>query len=306
MDKHLLLKENLKNMIKDLGFELVSFLSLKEVENDIKDKYLKWLEKGYHAEMNYMENNIEVRFNIKNLLKEYNSMIVLGLNYYQDKREGFGKNISVYAYGRDYHKTIKGKLKKIIAFLKRNGIKARGFTDSAPILEKYLAQKAGLGWQGKNSLIINRKLGSYFFLAEILTDFDFKEKPKIVTEHCGKCRRCMDACPTGAIVEDKIIDSNKCISYLTIEYKGDLEKEMALKMQDLIFGCDICQEVCPWNGKIIQTKELDFKYRYTGIDLSDLKFLKEEEFKEFFKGSPIKRAGFKHFKRQIERVLNKD
>jgi len=295
------LKNQVIKQAKNLGFDLISFSNL-SVDDDTKKYYLNWLKKNYNASMQYMEKNIELRFDLNKLFNTYKSMIILSLNYYQPtQKDNLGENISIYAYGRDYHKTIKGKLKKIINFLKENNIKARGFTDSAPILEKYFAEHSGIGWQGKNSLIINKKLGSYFFLAEILTDYDFGQK-ELATNHCGTCRKCIDACPTGAIVADKIIDSNKCISYLTIEHKGNIPKEIKLNMNDLIFGCDICQQVCPWNKKVKLTKEQDFNFRYMDIQPKDILKLNEDDFNKLFQGSPIKRAGYEHFISQINRI----
>jgi epoxyqueuosine reductase len=252
-----------------------------------------------------MENNIDLRFDLSKIFDGYKSIIILALNYYQPiQKNNIGENISIYAYGRDYHKTIKGKLKKIINFLKENDINARGFTDSAPILEKYFAENSGIGWQGKNSLIINKNLGSYFFLAEILTDFNFGiYNNEIATNHCGKCTKCIDACPTNAIIKDKVIDSNKCISYLTIEHSGSIKLELENQMENLVFGCDICQSVCPWNKKSVLTTENDFNFRYDGIQIGDALNLNEDEFDKLFNGSPIKRAGFDHFKNQIERLI---
>lgn len=297
---------DLKNQVikysENLGFNLVSFSNI-SINSNTKKHYLNWLKNNYNASMQYMENNTELRFDLNKLFNGYKSMIILALNYYQPiQKNNIGKNISIYAYGRDYHKTIKGKLKKIINFLKENNIKARGFTDSAPILEKYFAEQSGIGWQGKNSLIINKKLGSYFFLAEILTDYDFGQE-NIATNHCGTCRKCIEACPTSAIIDDKIIDSNKCISYLTIEHKEDIDKELKINMKDLIFGCDICQQVCPWNKKLEFTQEQDFNFRYMGIQPKAILSLNEAEFNKLFQGSPIKRAGYKHFTNQINRIL---
>jgi len=296
---------NIKNQIieysKSLGFDLISFSNIK-VDKKTKNNYLDWLKNNHNASMKYMENNIDLRFDLNKLFENYKSMIILGLNYSQPvQKNNIGENISIYAYGRDYHKTIKGKLKKIIKVLNENNIKARGFTDSAPIMEKYFAEQSGIGWQGKNSLIINKKLGSYFFLAEILTDFDFGNE-KIATNHCGNCRKCIDACPTNAIIKDGVIDSNKCISYLTIEHTGSIKKDIKSNMKEMIFGCDICQIVCPWNKKVKLTEETDFDFRYMGIQLENILKLNEDEFNKLFQGAPIRRAGFTNFINQVKRI----
>jgi len=296
---------NLKNQIieksKELGFNLISFSNI-TVDENTQENYLTWLKNNNQASMHYMEKNIDLRFDLTKLFENYKSMIILAINYYQAKQENnLGKNISIYSYGRDYHKTIKTKIKKLTSFLNENGINSRGFTDSAPILEKYFAEKSGIGWQGKNSLIINKKLGSYIFLAEILTDFDFGQE-NVTTSHCGKCRKCIDACPTNAIIEDKIIDSNKCISYLTIEHSGEISLDLENNMKDLAFGCDICQEVCPWNKKLELTKEKDFDFRYTDLKIEDALNFNELQFNKRFQGSPIRRAGFEHFIKQLKRV----
>ncbi len=294
-------KTQLIKQSEKLGFDLISFSNI-SVNSSTQNHYLNWLKNNYNASMHYMENNIDLRFDLNKLFNGYKSMIILGLNYYQPtQKDNIGKNISIYAYGRDYHKTIKGKLKKIINFLNENNIKARGFTDSAPILEKYFAEQSGIGWQGKNSLIINKKQGSYFFLAEILTDYNFGQEKKS-TNHCGTCRKCIEACPTGAIVADKVIDSNKCISYLTIEHTGSIPNEVKINMKDLIFGCDICQEVCPWNKHVKLTKEKDFSFRYDDIQLEDILDMTEKEFDKLFAGSPVRRAGYEHFISQVKRV----
>ena len=295
------LKEQITKYSHELGFDLISFSNI-EVDAKTQENYLEWLNNNNNASMQYMENNIDLRFDLTKLFENYKSMIILGINYYQPKQlNNIGKYMSIYAYGRDYHKTIKGKLKKITAFLKEKNIKSRGFTDSAPILEKYFAEKSGIGWQGKNSLIINKKYGSYFFLAEILTDFDFGQD-NITTEHCGKCKKCINACPTNAIIDDKVIDSNKCISYLTIEHSGEISLNIKNNIKDLAFGCDICQEVCPWNNKLELTKEKDFNFRYMGIQIKEILNLNESEFNKKFQGSPIRRAGYDHFIKQMKRV----
>ncbi len=295
------IKEEIISFSKDLGFDLIGFTN-RDVDKKDQSNYNRWLNNNYNGSMSYMERNIELRFNPSLIFDGYKSMIVVALNYFNDSEtEGIAPYISDYAYGRDYHKTIKGMLKKLSSFLAEKGVKSRAFTDSAPVLEKYFAQKAGIGWLGKNGLIINKKLGSMFFLGELLVDIDLGNSQE-VENHCGKCTKCIESCPTNAIVEERVIDSNRCISYLTIEQKDIIPKDIKKKIPNLIFGCDICQKVCPWNKKAKKNKISDFNFRYKKLKLEKLLTFTKEEFEETFKGSTIRRANYEHFMRQVERV----
>jgi epoxyqueuosine reductase len=295
------IKEEILSFSKDLGFDLIGFTN-KSVDETAQSNYNRWLENNYNGSMSYMERNIELRFNPSLIFDGYKSMIVVALNYFNDSEtEGIAPYISDYAYGRDYHKTIKGMLKKLSSFLAEKGIKSRAFTDSAPVLEKYFAQKAGIGWLGKNGLIINKKLGSMFFLGELLVDIDLGNSQEM-ENYCGKCTKCIESCPTNAIVEERVIDSNQCISYLTIEQKEIIPKTIKKKIPNLIFGCDICQKVCPWNKKAQKNKISDFNFRYKKLNLEKLSTFTKEEFEEVFRGSTIRRANYEHFMRQVKRV----
>ena len=289
---------DLKNQITEfcknkLGFELTGFTNA-IIDQSAKESYLNWINKGYSANMTYMSNNIDIRFNPELLLENYKSMIVVGLNYYQNTEADFGENISIYSYGKDYHKVIKKKLKKLQEFLKNNNINSRCFVDSAPVWEKYFAVKAGLGWIGKNSLLINREIGSFFFIGVVLTDFDFGETEPI-NHSCKKCRKCIENCPTNAITEEKTIDCTKCISYLTIENNEIISDELKQKFGKYVFGCDICQKVCPFNKEAKLTNVDEFKFKYKTLNISNLINFTEEEFKSFFEGTPIRRATFNVF-----------
>lgn len=257
--------------------------------------YIEWIKKGYHGEMKYMEK-IKERESLKNVFKEAKSCMVIGIPYYIEIPEREYK-ISRYAIFYDYHLWIKEKLKEI---LKKYNIYGKIYVDTGPILERSFAQKAGLGFIGKNTNLISFKRGSYFFLCEIILPFKVKN---VVNEEnknfCGNCQKCIKVCPTGALKEDFLIDARRCISYLTIEYKGIIEEELAKKIGNHIFGCDICQEVCPWNKRPVKYNEYFLKpnYEILKFSLEDFLKLKEEEFKRIFKDTPVKRIGYINFLR---------
>jgi epoxyqueuosine reductase len=288
---------------RNLGFEDVGFVPIKRLNEDA-DKLKQWLERGYHGSMSYMENHFEKRVNPAELVPGSKSVMVLTHNYYTEINPTVPK-ISIYALGEDYHKVIKRKIKKLITLMKNklNAEHIRGFVDSAPVLERQWAEQAGMGWRGKNTLLINPKKGSYFFLAVIISDLEVEEIPDPIKDHCGTCTRCIDHCPTGAIdSEGYILDASKCISYLTIEHKGIIEEDFHDKMDNWIFGCDVCQEVCPWNRFSNEHEDLELKpyekiMQMTSEDWLNLSSL---EFDETFNKSPIKRTGFEGIKRNLK------
>jgi epoxyqueuosine reductase len=296
-----LIKEEIKKKILGIGFDLVGFTDI-EVPEYAKKNFIYWIESNYYGDMNYMKETIDKRLDIKKVWKDAKSVVVVGKNYYKNVHYKNHK-ISIYALSKDYHKVIKKKLLKIFKELSKEfKFNFKIYVDTGPILEKVFAQKAGLGWQGKNSILINPKLGSYIFLGVILLDIDLEPDKPFIYDFCGKCNRCINACPTNAILNNRIIDANKCISYWTIEYKGD---EIKIKFKDWIFGCDICQIVCPWNNKAIETDWKEFKLLdVLNYSLEELLNLNENEYNELFKGMPIKRANYKRFKRNIKHVLN--
>ncbi len=265
----------------------------------------KWLKKGYQGKMSYLENYFEKRLNPSLLLEGLKSVISLSYNYYPQKLQNPDSyHIAKYAYGEDYHQVIKEKLLNLVQEIqeKTGEFSYRVFTDSAPVMERAWAQRSGLGWIGKNSLLLSKQKGSFFFLAEIICDLELEYDPPFKTDHCGSCTRCIDACPTEAIVDSKVIDSNKCISYLTIELKDEIGEEFQGKMQDWIFGCDICQDVCPWNRFSVPNTELKFEPKeellhYTKKDWQELE---EKMFQELFKNSAVKRTKFSGFQRNIK------
>ena len=300
--------EIIKKKAADLGFSSCGISQARFLKEE-KKKFEDWLNHGYHGSMDYLNKNFDKRLDPRKLVHGSKSVISLTYNYYPPKKL-VGKNnfiISKYAYGKDYHKILKKKLRKLFFFMKENigNIEGRVFVDSAPVHERAWAKLSGLGWIGKNSLLINKKMGSYFFIAEIISDLDL-EYDSPVSDMCGKCTRCIDACPTDAITKAQVIDAQKCISYLTIENKKKIPKELQKNMNGYIFGCDICQEVCPWNRfskphneeSFLPNKEIK-KYRK-----KDWIELTEETFNIIFKGSAIKRTKYKGLKRNIKAYLN--
>ena len=266
----------------------------------------KWLNNGHHASMSYMENHFDLRVDPRKLVPGAKSVISLMYNYMpEDEHLSLGDHkIARYAYGRDYHKVIKKKLKNLLLELQERlgDFTARCFTDSAPIMEREWAERGGLGWKGKNTLLINTRKGSYYFLAEIICDLEL-EYDHPISDHCGTCTKCIDACPTDAIGENGyILDANKCISYLTIERKEAIPEEFREEMQDWIFGCDICQEVCPWNRFSTPHNEPDFqpKAALQSMTKRDWQEITEEVFDNLFLGSAVKRTKYEGLRRNIQ------
>jgi epoxyqueuosine reductase len=267
-----------------------------------------WLNKGYHGEMQYMENNFDKRLNPTLLVDGAKSVISLSYNYFPkvkiDEINNF--KISKYAYGEDYHEVIKDILKNMVAEIQEEigEFGFRVFVDSAPVLEKAWARKSGLGWVGKNANLITKKHGSFYFLAEIICDLEL-EYDLAVTDHCGSCRACIDACPTQAIVSDRIVDGSKCISYATIELKNEIPDYFNGKMDDWIFGCDVCQDVCPWNRFSAPTLQEKFAPNFQKLNFrkNEWKELTQELFSEIFKKSAIKRTKFSGLMRNVN-LLN--
>jgi len=253
-----------------------------------------WLKHQYHGEMQYMERNFDKRLDPRLLVPGAKTVISLLYNYFPEKRQQSGVPlISKYAYGEDYHVVVKDKLHQLWNKMEQEWghIEGRIFVDSAPVLERAWAIKAGLGWQGKNGNLIQKKVGSFFFLAELIVDIEIAEEIP-VTDHCGSCTKCIEACPTDAIVAPQVVDGSRCISYFTIELKNAIDETWKGQWKDWVFGCDICQDVCPWNRFSTPTKESRFDYRPEILDKSweDWKQTSEEEFKKLTNGSPLSRA----------------
>ncbi len=267
-----------------------------------------WLKSNMHGEMSYMENYFDKRLDPRKLVEGCKSIISLSFNYYPEEQQRIDTyKISKYAYAEDYHEVIKRKLNLLIKKIqeKIGDINARSFVDSAPVMDKVWAKESGLGWVGKHSNIISKTQGSFFFLAEILIDIECEYDQAFQTDHCGTCTKCIDACPTEAIVSPYLVDGSKCISYFTIELKNEFNSNMKLDFDDWVFGCDVCQDVCPWNRFSIphQHQEFMIKEEIKNYSKNDWEEITEEKIKIIFKNSPIKRSKFEGFKRNI--IYNK-
>jgi epoxyqueuosine reductase len=265
-----------------------------------------WLKNGYNAEMSYMENHFDKRLDPRKLVDGAKSVVSLALNYYTDQKQKdqFAPKISQYAYGDDYHAVIKEKLNLLMAVIQDEigEVSGRSFVDSAPVLDKVWAKKAGLGWIGKHTNLINKKSGSFFFLAELIIDLDLEYDSAPTQDHCGTCTKCIDACPTDAIVDPYVVDASRCISYLTIELKNELPVEFKGKMDNWMFGCDVCQDVCPWNKFSVLNTEPLFNPRDELLELTqrDWQEITQDTFKKVFKNSAVKRTKFNGLKRNID------
>jgi len=287
-----------------LGFTHCGIAKAGLLTDDAK-RLEQWLAKGMHGNMQYMENHFDLRIDPTKLVPGAKSVITLLLNYFPEvaQKEGAPK-IAKYAFGNDYHEVIRGKLKALIELIteKIGSINGRGFVDSAPILERAWAQKTGLGWIGKNGNLINKQNGSFFFIATLITDLEMDYDSPYAKDFCGTCTKCIDSCPTEAILPNKVVDGSKCIAYFTIELKDALIPEnMKGKFDNWMFGCDTCQDVCPWNRFSTQTKELAFTPvpAILNFTTKDWEELTEESFKEIFKHSPLKRCKYKGIRRNL-------
>ncbi len=267
-----------------------------------------WLDKGLHGEMEYMANHFEKRIDPNQLLPGTKSVISVLLNYHSGlkQKDPSAPVISSYAYGKDYHKVMRKKLKRLFQYIHQTvpNVTGRIFVDSAPVLERVWAAKAGLGWIGKNSLLISPKFGSFVFIGTVFVDVELAyDNP--INEMCGGCTKCLTNCPTKAIIRPKVVDARKCISYFTIEYKGVLPENIRNAFHNRIFGCDICQDVCPWNRKIPEhkTNEFNLKKELFEMKRDDWNILDEENYNSLFEGSAVKRAKYSGLKRNISFVL---
>ncbi|MCG9126062.1 tRNA epoxyqueuosine(34) reductase QueG [Candidatus Poribacteria bacterium] len=302
------LTQKIHTRSNELGFELVGISPAKDSETI--DLYRKWLENGYAGKMEYLKRHLPLKENPRTLLKETKSVISLAMNYYsvdpptdlsEDPSHG---QISRYAWGDDYHDVIRDKLQQLVDYIKTTAeseLQSRVFVDSGPILEREYAQNSGLGWIGKNTNLINWQTGSWYFLSEILISLELEYNTEPARGSCGTCTKCIEACPTDAILEPNVLDSRLCISYLTIELKDSIPKELRPQIGNLIFGCDICQEVCPWNSKAVPTSEPAFHPRKDNLvpELLTLMGITHSDFSKKYKGSPIKRTKWKGFLRNV-------
>ncbi|MCT4645100.1 MAG: tRNA epoxyqueuosine(34) reductase QueG [Carboxylicivirga sp.] len=298
-------QQQIKEKAIQLGFSDVGFAKVEALNAD-KDRLGQWLKSGYQAGMNYMNNHFEKRTNPALLVDGAQSVISVLLNYTPKElqRDKNAPKLARYAYGKDYHFVIKDKLQLLFDFIKSEiypSLDGRLFTDSAPVLDRAWAAKAGLGWIGKNTNLIHKKLGSYTLIGEMITNLEI-EPGEPIKEACGGCQRCIDACPTGALMAPYKLDANKCISYLTIEHRDSIPEQFNGQFDNWVFGCDICQEACPWNWKARPTKEEEFTPHPDLLNLSkeDWHQMNEEQFRTLFRKSAVKRTKFSGLKRNLD------
>jgi epoxyqueuosine reductase len=302
------IEELIKAQAYGLGFDLVGLTDLGEAE--AARAFDDWLARGYAGEMAYMSRTAEKRKDSRRAIEGATRAIVVAMSYGGGEPSG---PVARYARGDDYHDVMLDRLNELHRWIDSHvgrAVRGKAYVDTGPLLERELAQRAGLGWFGKNTTLINPRAGSFFFLGALLLDLELAIDAPFATEHCGTCRRCLDACPTGALVEPRVLDSTLCISYLTIELKGDIPKELQPKIGELLYGCDICQEVCPWNEKFaLPLREDAFRPRevIAGKDARtlarDILAMSDEDFRIAFKGSPMKRAKLRGLKRNSAVVL---
>lgn len=300
--------EIIKLKAKKFGFSGCGISKAVFLEEDAKPLE-RWLEKRFHGEMGYMENYFDKRLDPRLLVEGSQSVVSLSYSYFPEEEISALDNfrISKYAYGQDYHEVIKEILREMVSELQQEigDFHCRVFVDSAPVLERSWAKKSGIGWVGKNANLITKQSGSFYFLAEIICDLVLQEDGP-VADHCGTCTRCIDACPTDAIVSDKVIDGSRCISYATIELKDAIPDHFRGKMEDWMFGCDICQDVCPWNRFSVPHRQEKFRPNafLTQNRKQDWKEITQEMFSEIFRKSAVKRTKFAGLKRNIEFLDN--
>jgi epoxyqueuosine reductase len=327
------LETRLKEQARQLGFELVGIAAAAPADGF--DRLRDWLDRGFAGEMAYLGRHADARRHPASILPEVRSVVMVGMNYKSGVRsqesgvrsqepgsdnEGAetssltpdpclltpGK-VARYARGRDYHDVLRERLNRLLAWVQEQapGCRGRCVVDTAPLLERDFARRAGLGWFGKNTMLLNRQLGSYFFLGALLLDLELRPDPPHETNHCGTCTACLDACPTGAFVGPGVLDSRRCISYLTIELRGPVPEELRAGLGDWLFGCDVCQEVCPWNRKAPPGREPALQPRpdLEAVDPVELLGLSEEEFRRRFRGTALMRARRRGLLRNAALVL---
>ncbi len=288
-----------------LGFDYCGIAKAQMLDDDAK-KLENWLNTNMHGQMKYMENYFDLRVDPGKLVPGAKSVITLLKNYFPSQQQQPGTpKISKYAYGKDYHEVIRVKLNMLLHLMQDEigAIHGRGFVDSAPVLERSWAQRSGLGWIGKNGNMLTKESGSFFFIATLITDLELAYDDPFAKDFCGNCTRCIDACPTDAILPGRVVNGSKCISYFTIELKDSLiPGEMKGKFNDWAFGCDVCQDVCPWNRFSKPTDELEFTPIPEVLNLTtkEWEHMTEESFKKIFKDSPISRTKWKGMQRNIK------
>jgi epoxyqueuosine reductase len=288
----------IKERAHALGFELAGIAPAADADGfaHLQD----WLAQGFAGEMEYMTRHADARRHPDSILPTVRSVLMVGINYKQEtgaRSQGTGVSgrVSSYACGQDYHDVLRGKLKTLLGWIQEQapGVRGRAVIDTAPLLERDFARRAGLGWFGKNTMLLHKQLGSYFFLAALLLDLDMPADAPFQADHCGTCTRCLDACPTAAFAGPYQLDARRCISYLTIELRGSIDEDLRPVMGDWLFGCDVCQEVCPWNRKAPLGTEAALMPNATGAQVDPLEILalSEDEFRARFRHTPLWRPG---------------
>jgi epoxyqueuosine reductase len=303
------LSDRIKSKAVELGFCKVGITRAVALEQEGR-LLQEWLSRGYHGTMEWMARNVEQRVDPRKVLPSAKSIVVVAMNYYTEARHSedpdTGK-ISRYAWGDDYHEIMLPRLKELLRSIKRQvpAVQGKVYVDTGPVMDKVWAARAGIGWEGKHTNVISREVGSWIFLGEIILDIGLEyDEPS--ADYCGTCTRCIDACPTHAIVEPYLLDSNLCISYLTIEHKGDIPDPLSSQFENWIYGCDICQDVCPWNREFAEpAMEAGFSPREHNLSpkLDELAEMSEEEFRQQFRHSPIKRTKHSGLMRNVNVVL---
>ncbi len=302
--------ESIHQEARRLGFSFIGIARAEALDEEAR-RLEEWLNRGYHGQMKYMENHFDLRTDPTKLVPGAKSVVVLMHNYFpkDSQSDPTAPKLAKYAYGEDYHLVLKKKLKELLHFIQEEigEVNGRCFVDSAPVLERDWAKKTGIGWTGKNTLLINPKAGSYYFLAELILDLELPPDHPI-KDHCGTCRRCIEACPTDAISpEGYLLDASKCISYLTIELREAIPAEFKGKMENWMFGCDICQEVCPWNrfSKAHEEPAFDPQEGLMKMKKNEWEEITEEVFGKLFKHSAVKRTKYAGLRRNLD-FLNED
>ncbi len=301
----------IKHLSRELGFSYCGIAKAEALDEDAR-RLENWLKQGMHGSMQYMENHFDMRVDPRKLVPGAKSVITLLQNYFPEEQQSEGSpHIAKYAFGKDYHEVIRAKLRDFLSRINEaiGEVQGRGFVDSAPVLERSWALKSGAGWLGKNGNLITKSNGSFYFIATLIVDLDLLYDDPFVKDFCGTCRKCIDACPTEAILDNKVVDGSKCISYFTIELKDALiPGEMKGKFDNWLFGCDVCQDVCPWNRFSEPTQEKQFSAIPEILNLSTKEWeeLTEERFKTIFKDSPLKRTKFKGIQRNLSFISLND
>jgi epoxyqueuosine reductase len=304
MSTHLKHSHWIKQKAQTLGFHYCGIAKAEKLDEDAR-RLEKWLSQGMQGKMTYMENHFDLRIDPRKLVPGAKSVITLLMNYFpSEKQDADSPGIAKYAFGQDYHTVIREKLQELMTAIQTNigEVNGRGFVDSAPVLERTWALRSGAGWIGKNGNLINKQQGSFFFIATLITDLELACDAPFAKDYCGTCRKCIDACPTDAILDNKVIDASRCISYFTIELKDALlPDEMKGKFENWMFGCDTCQDVCPWNRFSQPHQEPAFTPipEILHFGTREWEALSEEAFQQIFRDSPLKRTKFRGIRRNL-------